>query len=277
MAFNLLGLATLAAGALASCGTTLMPEHKDMYKRAASLTRPEDLSLASRQTVEIDTYIHVVSNGTTAEEGYVTVDQLDQQMAVLNEVFGRHSYHYNVKNVEYIESEAWAHGEDRQNMLMTLHKGEYHDLNLYFLKNMGPTNFGQCSYPLNLTNFEGTEGLKERMIMLDGCMVVSNTVPGGSRPGKHDGLATVHEVGHWLLHVWSSACGDDGDLVDDTPAQSTHHYGCPVGADSCPDLPGVDSINNYMDLTDDDCQTGFTPGQVSRMHTMWTTFREPTM
>lgn len=36
-----------------------------------------------------------------------------------------------------------------------------------------------------------------------------------------------------------------GDGIDDTPQQATESYGCPVGKDSCPGLPGLDSIHNY--------------------------------
>jgi hypothetical protein len=45
----------------------------------------------------------------------------------------------------------------------------------------------------------------------------------------------------------------EGDLVDDTPAQwEVTNGGCPIGKNSCPDQPGLDSIHNYMDYADQD-------------------------
>jgi hypothetical protein len=69
------------------------------------------------------------------------------------------------------------------------------------------------------------------------------------------GHIAVHETGHWfgLNHTFVGGCSttSSGDFVADTPAQRTEIYGCPVGSDSCPDLPGLDPIHNFMGYTDD--------------------------
>jgi hypothetical protein len=70
-----------------------------------------------------------------------------------------------------------------------------------------------------------------------------------------------------LYHPFAGAVCDPnpagGDFVDDTPAMSVQ-YGCPVGMDSCPTVPGLDPIHNIMGYSDDDCMDGFTPNQVTR-------------
>lgn len=93
--------------------------------------------------------------------------------------------------------------------------------------------------------------------LLVGCMMGSNTTPGSSgslRAGK----TTIHEVGHWLglLHTFRGGCGSaTGDYVADTPveadlsSQDDIFEKCPVGRNSCPDLPGLDLIHNYMDYS----------------------------
>jgi hypothetical protein len=91
--------------------------------------------------------------------------------------------------------------------------------------------------------------------------------------GLHDdtrnmGRTASHEIGHFfgLRHIW----GDEGscdatDYCDDTPAALDKNYGCQTGIDSCPDNPGNDMIENYMDYTDDACLNTFTADQKFRM------------
>jgi hypothetical protein len=87
-------------------------------------------------------------------------------------------------------------------------------------------------------------------------------------PDYDKGRTATHEVGHCfgLLHIWgdSNLCAVD-DFCADTPQASTEHYGCDVGADSCPQDPGLDMVQNYMDYSDDVCMNIFTQNQKERM------------
>lgn len=92
------------------------------------------------------------------------------------------------------------------------------------------------------------------------------------------GITAVHEVGHWfgLFHVFQgSVCsGDAGDMISDTPAQREPTSGCPTRKDSCPNQQGFDSVNNFMDYSDDACLSEFTAGQTSRVRELWFSLRD---
>jgi hypothetical protein len=76
--------------------------------------------------------------------------------------------------------------------------------------------------------------VSSRGLRIDGVVVDSRTVPGGSFQGSKLGMTAVHEVGHWLglLHTFQAGrekkdgCIGHGDYVADTPAEMSPEYGC---------------------------------------------------
>lgn len=82
------------------------------------------------------------------------------------------------------------------------------------------------------------------------------------------GKTLTHLVGSYLglYELWNenNPCGDD--RVSDTPVHSSPNYGCPQynHISACFDLPS-EMVMNFMDNTDDACQTFFTVGQMRRM------------
>jgi hypothetical protein len=87
-------------------------------------------------------------------------------------------------------------------------------------------------------------------------------------PPFNQGRTLTHEVGHYLglEHTFNGGCGSaaacytTGDLICDTPSQSSPTDGCSGSSCSSPD-----PIHNYMDYSDDLCMWEFTPEQARRM------------
>jgi len=124
--------------------------------------------------------------------------------------------------------------------------------------------------------------------IVDGVFLQYQTI-GLDNPYKSDlldlagqGRTAVHEVGHYLglRHIsGDESCGDDG--IDDTPTmnQTTQEANkCPdatvntCGAGTSGDMP--DQWENYMDYSNDMCQTMFTVQQVSHMRKVLTAQRD---
>jgi hypothetical protein len=87
------------------------------------------------------------------------------------------------------------------------------------------------------------------------------------------GASATHEIGHWfgLYHPFQGGCVGTGataytagDLISDTPRDSTSHSGCTVTPSDCGDAGLFVPIENYMEYTDDSCMTKFTVEQVDR-------------
>ncbi|CAB9502047.1 Extracellular metalloprotease [Seminavis robusta] len=147
----------------------------------------------------------------------------------------------------------------------------------------------------------------------DGIYLAYDTLTGGGLENYDTGISLVHEIGHWLglLHVFESEtlpdeedsndesdpCDpinvDHGDFVDDTPflpRPSIMMYPCSSTfyeqpgeeiPNSCPKLPGVDPVFNYMNYVGpESCLAQghgeFTCGQNLRMMRQWLLYRDHT-
>ena len=183
-------------------------------------------------------------------------------MEVLNEAFAPHRIGFTVKNTTFTVNDEWADRVLHADKAKALRQGKYDELNIYFDSGMiGGTLTGWCEFPNEDPLNNGINGTS--YYVFDGCHLNPDTLPGGAGagPDKADnkGKTAPHEVGHWfgLFHTFEGFdCASEGDLIDDTPAESEASSGCPSDPpkDSCPGLPGVDPIHNYMDYSSHDWQ-----------------------
>jgi hypothetical protein len=222
--------------------------------------------------VRVPTWVHVISRDRSVAGGYVSDEQISEQMQVLNRSFSGATggaptvFRFDLAGVTRTIKPAWARmapdTPKELNAKSALHRGGPETLNLYVVAELTDLLLGWATYP-------GGEAV------LDGVVVLAGSLPGGGVVPYNEGDTATHEVGHWLslLHTFNNGCMRPCDGVFDTPYEAEPAFGCPIGADTCPQLPGDDPIENFMDYSDDPCMHEFTYGQSLRMWGAWRTFR----
>jgi hypothetical protein len=191
---------------------------------------------------------------------------------------------FDLRRIKVHRNDRWFHARpfsraDRQ-MKRKLRRGKARALNIYVNR---PKSGGQLLLGYSLFPWQ-----RARYPNLDGVTVSEISLPGGRARGYNLGDTVIHETGHWLglLHTFEGGCDATNDGVDDTPAEATPSYTCPVGRNSCdtpvftdpldPEGPKIDlpdPVQNFMDYSYDSCMNHFTPGQRDRMFAAFVAYR----
>jgi hypothetical protein len=223
--------------------------------------------LAQAVAATIPVHFHVITN--SSGQGGPTLAQIDQQIAVLNAAFAASGFSFGLVSVDTSANDSWytcSGGSCETQMKNALRQGGANALNIY-ANNMGGGLLGWATFPWSYAS----------QPMMDGVVILTASMPGGSAAPYNLGDTGTHEVGHWmgLYHTFQGACRNPGDSVSDTAAERSPAYGCPANRDSCRIKPGKDPITNFMDYTDDACMDNFSAGQNSRIDQMYLQYRAP--
>ncbi|KAK6541676.1 hypothetical protein TWF694_007468 [Orbilia ellipsospora] len=215
------------------------------------------LAIEARFTVPV--FAHVVIADQTRGGGNIPDAMVIAQMAVLNQAFARFGLSFRLQDIRRTLNPTWASAAENSqaaiSMKNNLRVGGVETLNLY-IRPLPDGLLGTGTFPADYA----------RDPKVDGCEIHPETLPGGFQVNYNLGKIAVQQVGHWvgLYNTYEGGCSSPGDYVDDTPAQATPGYGCPIGRDSCPG-GGPDPISNYMSGSFDICKLDFTNGQGNRM------------
>ena len=242
--------------------------------RNASAARAARRQLAASTPVTIPIAFHVLRKDTTLAGGNVPRSWIVDEVAVLNDSYGGRTggadtgFQFSLQSIDRTTNSGWfrlSSGKERT-MKAALKIGGPETLNIYSA-NLGNKLLG-WSYFAQDAPRDG---------VLDGVVIHYYSLPGGPWGDQYSaGDTSTHEIGHWmnLFHTFEGGCTGSGDFIDDTPAEASAAYECPVGRDTC-SASGVDPITNFMDYTYDSCMFKFTPGQALRMQQAWAAYRAP--
>jgi hypothetical protein len=229
---------------------------------------PTGARVAGAPRVDVPTWVHVIKDGR-----HGAADQaVRRQIAVLNKAYGGRmggpdsGVRFRLMGITHTANRRWFRdplGSERP-LKTRLRRGGADTLNLYVAQ-LSEIVLGYSTYPYRYA----------AKPVLDGVVVDWRTLPGGTMQDFDRGMTSVHEIGHWmgLLHTFENGCEPPGDYVDDTPPEAQPSRGCPAHKDTCA-AEGDDPVHNFMDYSIDRCMSGFTSGQVTRMHQMWETYRK---
>jgi hypothetical protein len=273
-------MATMACAACAGPEPEATDEQASSIERCGALhpTVAErdriDDEVASRLAVAaprtggtIRVHVHVIDKGNGIANGDVPLQQINRQIDVLDAAYAPTGWSFTLASVDRTTDPAWYRmdigSREERDAKMTLRRGGADDLNIY-TANLGGGLLGWATFPSSYA----------RRPWDDGVVILYSSLPGGDAAPYDEGDTATHEVGHWmgLYHTFQGGCSDRNDRVDDTPAERSPAFGCPVARDSCA-ATGADPIRNFMDYTDDACMDQFTPGQDARMDRQFTAYR----
>ncbi len=249
-----------------SCATVELSEVErdtvDQFVRSRAA-----VGFTAQTDVEIPVHVHVINKGTSTSDGNVPQARIEEQIGVLNDAYATTRFRFVLASVDRTTNATWytmrlGSSAERQ-AKSALRVGGPDHLNLY-TANPGGGLLGWATFPSSYTANPGD----------DGVVLLHSSLPGGTAAPYNEGDTGTHEVGHWLglYHTFQGGCSKTGDGVDDTSAERSAAYGCPMSRDTCRG-GGFDPIQNFMDYTDDACMDSFTSGQVDRMSAFWDTYR----
>ncbi len=215
--------------------------------------------LYSKLTIEIR--FHHITHGA---RGRIKKNQREKQISLLNKAFSgaNLTFKYSESKVQFIDNYNWyfmGHGSASEREAKTslgLDTKKY--LNFY-TGGLVSGLLGWATFPFDLAGDP----------LMDGVVVLDESLPGGNASPYNLGMTGVHEVGHWLglYHTFQDGCDRIGDHVPDTPAHRDANYGTPDRGkphNACK-TDEYAPIHNYMNYVDDAWMEELTSAQEVRI------------
>jgi len=240
--------------------------------------------------IRIPVVVHVIMD-TACAQGVLTDVQVTSQIDILNEDFRAlagtpGALGYDTK-VEFVLATQDPQGAPTSGITRDCNSAWYADQGSYWnTLAWDPTRYlnlytntaanARGYVPFLPADPAGAVGQPQDRVVINTLAIGRN----GPVPAHNQGRTATHEIGHYLglFHPYFDGCGIDtppdcyttGDRICDTPPDAMEHHGC-TAALNCGSFPVP--IENYMELTDDTCATGFTHEQARRIRCTLATYR----
>lgn len=272
---------------------------KDPLAKAMKRSAARSTATAAFEPVTVPVRFHVISKEKGKGGGNVSGARVREQIRVLNDAYEGTGFSFELEEITRTVQPEWFNLVSANGATPRYYRGSGKEVKMKQALYGDSTSETLNIYSASLAQFllgwayfpssfdPAATGGDPLPSYLDGVVVDFRSLPtvendtGDSRAFSvyGEGDTATHEVGHWLelYHTFQGGCSEPGDHVDDTAAEATPAFQCPIGRDTCEDTgvdPGVDPIHNFMDYTYDACMFEFTPGQGARMQTAWSTYRD---
>lgn len=183
----------------------------------------------------------------------------------------RHNLSNSTWDMDDIESELKPQTQWDPNLYLNLWVVSDITINIFGMSMPGIKGYAQFPSASGLEGLEGEQDIANLSGVVIGHKYFGS--PEVYADGTYDsedvrGRTASHEIGHFLglRHIWGDGdCTMDDFCVDTPEAAEATEGTCPSGVDSCPDNPGVDMVENYMDYSSEGCMNIFTQDQRDRM------------
>lgn len=241
--------------ATARCDTQSPSESDQQRMQQRVMTWRESSQTLLATDIVVPVFFHVLRRNDGS--GDIPDQQLFDQIDVLNSDYHETRFRFLFAGSDRTNNSMWAGVPHRSEweieMKRQLSRDVLHTLNVYVCPDLPIQLPGWGTFPFE---FEESD-------FMHGVVVLKDTFPGGTDAPFNLGKTLTHEVGHYLglLHTFQGSCSPVNDGADDTPAHQVNYGKPPDSTDTCPNSEGNDPVHNYMNYTDDDWMSQFTPGQ----------------
>lgn len=260
------------------CGTGKLDD-REMAQVDFDIRQLQSRGGGGPAAIEVPVWFHVINLGPGLENGDVPDSMIREQVRVLNESYAGRTggavtpFRFQLAGITRTTNAEWffmgIQSQAERRAKEALRVGGPETLNIY--TTAGGGYLGWATFPSSY----------KAQPEMDGVVVYYASLPGGGccPPRVYDeGDTATHEAGHWLglYHTFQNGCTPNNDYVDDTPAERSPAFGCPVGRDTCTGdrFPGLDPIFNFMDYTEDSCMDQFTAEQSGRAEAAFVLYRQ---
>ena len=227
--------------------------------------------------VTIDMVFHIIGTSDSNAARLWTDTAIQEEVKRVNQHFAVTPFRFSsVPRIVRTTNKVWGQASigsasTREEIVESLRFGGADVVNIFVTDGTCKTTGGYGTYPHDHGFFPPNQYSKRDYIF------ICATDLGHMYDDVYQTLIT-HELGHWLglLHTFEGdSCNplNEGDGVDDTPQhlENSDDASCGEKINSCPSLPGLDPVSNFMNYAS--CRNQFTPGQIDRMYSQFNTYR----